>query len=380
MWISLKAFLSNVEFRLKSVGRIDVESLCIFRVMFGLFTILLFWRRYAWLGAVPDAFFKPPIFSLAALFNSFPPAAFCQFIDIAVGICTLTLTLGCLTRISTVLLLLLLLIGNSFYFSLGFINHEILYLCVLLVMCFQDWGRMFSVDALLQGRTATAETTRPMTSLWLLIILIAFGFFTSGYGKAFSWIDFDLTTSGFLAWFYDGYFTLGRNQLLAPLVLKIHAPLLWELLDISAVVFELGFLVAMWTRRSWYAWLTIACFFHLANCLLLNISFTANAVAYMAFVPWSQLSILKGATQKTQLSLTILSAFGTFAFILRMAFAQSEGFALYLFGSIGIDQLFVNCGVLALLLLLFLLSFHKFVSLPSQTMQPLVRKRKVEVF
>ena len=355
-----------------------MASLCIFRVVFGLFTILFLWRRYAWLGTVPDAFFKPPIFSLAALFNSFPPAAFFQFIDIAVGVCTLTLTLGCLTRVSTVLLLLLLLVGNSFCFSLGSINHEIFYLCVLLAMCFQDWGKMFSVDALLRGRTAIVETTRPTTSLWLLIILIAFGFFTSGYGKALNWIDFDLTTSGFLAWFYSGYFTLGRNQLLAPLVLKIHAPLLWEVLDMSAVVFELGFLVAMWTRRSWYAWLTIACLFHVANCLLLNIAFTANAVAYLAFVPWSQFAILKRVTQKTQLSLVILAAFGTFALILRMSFAQSEGFALYLFESIGIDQLFVNCSVLALLLLLFLLSFGKFVSLPDRLMQPLARREQVK--
>lgn len=378
MWTSLRAFLGNIQLRLQSVGRIDLASLCIFRVMFGLFTILFLWRRYVWLGTVPDAFFKPPIFSLAALFNSFPPAAFFQFIGVAVGVCTLTLTLGYLTRVSTVLLLLLVLVGNSFCFSLGSINHEIFYLCVLLAMCFQDWGAMFSVDALLRRRTTTTETTRPMASLWLLIILIAFGFFTSGYGKAFSWIDFDLTTSGFLAWFYSGYFTLGRNQLLAPLVLKTHAPLLWELMDMSAVVFELGFLVAMWTRRSWYAWLTIACLFHLANCLLLNISFTANAVAYLAFVPWSQLAILKGATQRPQLSLGILAAFGTFALILRMSFAQSEGFALYLFESIGIDELFVNCGVLALLLLLFLLSFNKFVSLPDSSMQRLARREQVK--
>ncbi len=379
MWISLKAFLSNIEFRLKSVGRIDLASLCIFRVMFGLFTILFLWRRYAWVGTVPDAFFKPPIFSLAALFNAFPPAAFFQFIDIAVGLCTLALMLGFLTRVSTVLLLVLVLVGNSFYFSLGFINHEILYLCVLVAMCFQDWGAMFSVDALLGGRSqpVAAQTKPPTASLWLLIVLIVFGFLTAGYGKAFGWIDFDLKTSGFLAWFYSGYFNLGRDQLLAPLVLKLNMPLLWELIDVSAVVFELGFLVAMWTRRSWYAWLAIACFFHLANCLLLNISFTANAVAYLAFVPWSQLTIRQTLTQKTPLSLTVLAAFGTFAFILRMSFPQSEGTALYLFESIGVDKLYVDCGIWAAMLLLFLLSVNKFVNLPYKAMQPLARPRKV---
>ncbi|MFK8186485.1 MAG: hypothetical protein AB8B99_24165, partial [Phormidesmis sp.] len=245
MWTFLNAHLDRLEAKIKAATYVDIASFCCFRIVFGLFTILFLWRRYIWLGTVPDAFFKPPIFSLAALFSSFPSSIFFNAIDIAFACVTVALTVGFLTRFSTVALLVLTLVGNSFYFSLGSINHEILYLCVLGVMCFRDWGAMFSIDALWRGRAEVSTAKRGTVDLWLLAVLIAFGFFTAGFGKALSWLDFDLTTNGFLSWFYGGFVNLDRDQLLAPLVPKIQSPLLWEVVDISAVIFELGCMAAI---------------------------------------------------------------------------------------------------------------------------------------
>lgn len=387
--------LNTIDTKLRVVGQVDLASLCYFRIVFGLFTILFFWQRYIWIGTVPQSFFEPPTFSLTALFSGFPPAVFFQIIDIATGLCTLSVMVGLATRASTVLLLLLVLVGNSFYFSLGFINHEILYLCVLITMCFQDWGALYSVDALLRKRTSiestrieevalrksplNRENTEKSANLWLLVVFITFGFFTAGFGKAFSWVDFDLTTSGFLSWFYRGYFNLGRDQFLAPLVFKINVPLIWELLDLSAVVFELGFLLAVFSRKRWYGWLTLACFFHLMNCLLLNISFTANAVAYLAFVPWHQFAVLQQVSRKRlKRGLAALCAFGVMAFTVRLSFAESAGILSYLVEQMGGDRLWVTLGIWLGSLLIFLSSFGYFVKPQQASVEALARSKKRE--
>ena len=280
-----------LEEQLKQATRIDIQSLCLFRIIFCLFILFFKWSNFSWLGTIPNAFYNPPILSLSSLFSSFPHQLFFYGIDLLIAIFTITLLIGLATRFSTFSLLLLLIIANSFQYSLGKIDHgAVLYLCVLLVMCFKDWGRYISVDYFFFNKTRDLpEPSLPQENLWLLAILIAFSFFSAGFGKALIWVDFDLSTSGFLSWLYTGYFSFGRTHLLAPLIVGLDLPLLWELVDTSAVIFELGFLIAMFWRKAWYVWLTIACVFHLSNILLLNIPFNANAIAYLAFIPWSQL-------------------------------------------------------------------------------------------
>jgi hypothetical protein len=123
----------------------------------------------------------------------------------------------------------------------------------------------------------------------LLAVLIAAGFLTAGFGKAIAWIDFDSTENGFLCWLYRGYYSLNRQHLLAPLAVQLRPLWLWEMADIAAVLFELGFLLAMFRRRSMYLWLFFASGFHLINCLVLNISFFVYSICYVAFVPWAEL-------------------------------------------------------------------------------------------
>ena len=203
---------------------------------------------------------------------------------------------------------------------------------------------------------------------------------TAGFGKALNWIDLNLTTSGFLSWFYSGYFNHGRDRLLAPLVLKISEPLVWELIDTLAVVFELGALLAILSRQRWYAWLTTACIFHLANCLLLNIDFEMNAIVYLAFVPWAQLPIVKSAfsqTKRFKWPLARLAAFGTVAFIVRQQLTYTK---LPLLEAIGIqDKLIVSCGIWVSALFIFLFSFRVFIIRPAQptTCQPVCQPQLV---
>lgn len=366
MWISKNSPVDWIETQISRSTQTDIASLCYFRVVFCLFTILFGWRSYTWIGTVPDAFFNPPMFSVASLFDQFPPKIFFQAVDIAIGVFTFTLLFGFLTRLSTLSLLILMIIGNTFSFSLGKIDHNALYLCVLLAMCFQNWGTMFSIDSLLRSQREIGEKEKSV-DLSFLGVLISFGFFTAGFGKSLSWVDFDLTTSGFLSWFYDGYFNQGRDQLLASAVLKINSPLLLEFIDISAVIFELGVLLAILSRTGWYSWLTTACLFHLVNCLLLNIAFNANAAVYLAFVPWAQLPICRYCfIKRAKCSLVVFAALGSFLITLWLSPARIPNAGFHVLSLLGIsNRLVVSCGIWVAILLIFLASFKAFVMLPT---------------
>ena len=129
--------------------------------------------------------------------------------------------------------------------------------------------------------------------LAILAVILSFGMFTAGFEKALYWVDFDLETGGFLRWFYSGFFTHGRDYLLAPVVTRLP-PKIFELADYFAVIFELSPLLALLSGRKWWLlWLFVASIFHLANTLLLNIDFIAHAPVYLSFITLSCLG-LKG--------------------------------------------------------------------------------------
>lgn len=282
----LNKLADGFEDRLRQTTLIDVRSLCIFRILFGLFTILFFWPSYGWIGTVPDSFFHPPLISLTSFLKEFPPALFFQLLDLGVVLFTVTLTIGLFTRTSTLLLFLFFLGGQHFKYSFGKIDHDILYFAVLFVMIFKDWGRFLSVDSLRAGKRQSEDA--PISNLSLLGLFTAFGFFTAGYEKSLNWVDFDITTSGFLNWLYGNFFVYGRDELLASYAVQLYAPWLWEIADGFAVAFEMTFFIALLWRKTWYIWLAVACFFHWVNCLFFNIPFVSYPIVYLAFIPWNQ--------------------------------------------------------------------------------------------
>lgn len=268
----------------KSEYCIDEISLGFYRILFCVWLVLFYPPSYAWLGDVPKAFYDPPILSLASLLDSFPDRSFFLFLDILIAVSLLMVAVGFLTRSATAALLIAQLVGNSFQYSFGKIDHSIFVQCVLLVMLIVNWGRALSIDQILSRRDAKVAPT-----IWLLAVFLAFGFFSAGFGKAVHWIDWDFEKNGFLNWLYSGYYTLNRQELLAPLAMKVRPLWIWEAADFTAVLFELGFVVAIFRRRWFMIWLLVACLFHLTNCLVLNISFAPYSMCYLAFVPWSQL-------------------------------------------------------------------------------------------
>ena len=71
-----------------------------------------------------------------------------------------------------------------------------------------------------------------------------------------------------------------------PAFASIGNSLFWELLDIIAVTFEVGFILALPFPRLFRFYIGLAVLFHFNNHLMLNIAFEEYMVVYLLFLNW----------------------------------------------------------------------------------------------
>lgn len=298
-WIEAK--LERLWGKAEDASENDDLSLSMVRILYGLFIVLFATPSFSWIGKVPQSLFLPPFLSLGIFFDGFPSYPWLLAIDISLIICTICLVLGIKARYAGILFFLLYIIGSSFQFSFGKIDHLIMFPVFILGLSWTNWGVNY---ALIPDKKVSTHMQRRV--LAILAVLLCFGMFTAGYEKALHWIDFDLEQGGFLAWFYPGFFDIERKYLLAPFVLLVP-PQTFELFDYIAVIFELSPILALLAGRQWWQlWLLVASIFHLSNTLLLNIAFIVHAPVYLSFIPIS--SFVKTAQiqwSKAQITLFI---------------------------------------------------------------------------
>ncbi|MCZ6674118.1 MAG: hypothetical protein O7C75_14405 [Verrucomicrobia bacterium] len=262
--------------RVKNSTTLPPLEASVFRIFFGLFLLLFSMPNYAWIGDIPQSFFDPPILSLANLFTGFPPKAIFFFCNLIIPLLVLCITLGVKTRWSSIALFTIYVFVSSFGYSLGKIDHNILLWFALLCFAFSNWGTHLA----LAPDKPVKDHQSPIT---LVAVGLAFGMFSAGLEKARYWVDFDLETSGFLLWFYAGYFNIDRNLLLSDQVFQTPS-LILEIGEYAAITFEItGFLFLLSGRIGWRCWLIVGSCFHLTNSLYLNIHFTEHAIVYLAF-------------------------------------------------------------------------------------------------
>lgn len=258
------------------------KSLSVFRIMAGFFLLSTYIPSFNWIGSVPQTFFYPPMLSLANLFDQFISKDLFLILDILILICLIFIIVGVRASIFSFCYILLCLFGLQFKYSFGKIDHGIFQYVLIGCMAFSGWG---SSLAIIPDEIPSKE--RVAKGLSLLGFLICFGMFTAGFGKSFVWLDFDSSQNGFLAWSNFAIFLESRTYLLAPYVKYIPIFLL-EVFDYSAVAFEmLPLFFLLYSRKSWRFWLLIASTFHLANIILLNVSFTIHFIVYLAFIDFS---------------------------------------------------------------------------------------------
>ncbi len=261
------------------------EGLGIYRIGYALFTLLVVapghgaYTRFADLGTLPEGFFLPPPGPMM-LVPGLPGPLFFQGVVLLLNLCLVALLLGYRTRLASVLTTVLFLVGFGFSYSFGKINHTLLFALVPLIMAASNWGAAYSVDALRRQNPAPVVAGWPIT---LLALLLGFGMFTAGFTKLIGgWLD--PSTQAAQGHFIRQFYTLGRQDFLAPVFTRITSPVFWESLDWATVCFEMGFLAAVLHPRTTRLFAALAVGFHNATLLMLNISFAVNLPVYAAFL------------------------------------------------------------------------------------------------
>jgi uncharacterized membrane protein YphA (DoxX/SURF4 family) len=300
--------------------RLPEKALGLYRIAFCLFLILIKGTPdITWLSGIPDLLYDPPAIGPAAMFEGFPPQWVSIPLTILTAIAAACVLFGYRTRISSLSLFGLLLVTSTLTYTFGKINHdELMAMVVPGLMAFSGWGNTFSIDA--------ARGVRYPNRGWpvaMIAMVLAFAMFTAGVPKLLSgWLD--PRTAAVQGHVVHRVYAVGINDYLVLPLLRVDLGLVWEIFDYFVVIFELAFLLAFLRPRLFRAWLVIAVGFHLANLLVLNISFTANLVVYLLFINWE--SILR-AVERVHFR-RVLSLFESGA-MLTLVTVTSVGFVVW---------------------------------------------------
>jgi hypothetical protein len=276
----MKTFLIWIEQKLKLVYNrifenisIPPEALGFYRIFLGFFVLFFHRPSYQWMVNVPPGFYRPKPLTITSFLNGWPPPLYFEMTEVIIIILLVLIIIGVKARVSMIILFSIILINNSLMYSFGKIDHHIIFNLLFLTLAFTNSG---TVNAFLPDRKVNFQSI----TLGVYAMCIVFAFFTAGIQKAYHWIDFDLSTSGVLRWFYDSYFDSGNKRYLAPYFFDTPIWLI-EIMDYGAALFEItGLFFLLYSKRAWYIFLILASFFHLSNTLILGIPFIGHVVVY----------------------------------------------------------------------------------------------------
>lgn len=265
-------------------------DLSIFRVLFALLTLLTF-PSIDFVSEYPRSLFDPPWGPFDWL--SGPPGPRGLLVLELLTIASLiALMVGLLTPLASIATGVGLIVCGGLSFSYGKTDHTILLAVVPLVLCWSSWGTRYSADALRRKKTVLTSVGA-VWPLRLLALCIGVAFATSGIEKVRGgWLELERQSA---QWHMLRKFFFDDNAgPLAPVGSTIEFVPLWEAIDWLTVLLELLILVAVLNWRAFRLALAVATLFHLLVALLIGISFSANVIAYGAFVAWYGLAQLAG--------------------------------------------------------------------------------------
>ena len=259
------------------------KGLSAFRVIFCSYLLIVGIKRFASEIASQNQLLYAPKRSLAAFFD-LPSNYFFVGLDYLFITLIILVLVGFKTRWTSLLLGLCFLVGNSFIYSFGKISHGWLLITLLpFVFSFSNWGAYYSIDSKMsQGNENTKEEHWPLA---IFAGLICIAMFSAGLEKLYhGWLFFDTEKTRYVffrGWLYE------RPGLLTEWVLTIKSGFFWAVADYSVVIFELGFLYAIWNANKFRLWIIFAVIFHLSIYLFMGFSFTFNLICYFVFINWN---------------------------------------------------------------------------------------------
>ena len=326
-------------------GDFTVEDLARYRVLYGLLS-LLWLRGYSGIADQPEAQFDPPPGPIM-LFDSIPPRMALEALEIVIAVLVVFLIMGFKTKATSLLLAAAMVTGTGLSFSFGKIDHGIFMILVPAAMAFSGWGGAMSVDAHLAARRGRPRIEASQWAMRLLAFMMALAFLTAGTAKVRGgWLD--LHSHAARGYFLKGYVDDDRDPIIAPLLLRIHdVGILWEALDWFTVALECGLIVAVLWWRTFRIGIAVAALFHLGVLLMLGIQFSANIVAYAAFIRWNLIAPTRAGS--------VLPLSQPVAWVLGLglgygAYSVHNSALVRFLPSIGQELLFVGAAVAAIFL------------------------------
>lgn len=296
--------------------RVDATGLALYRIAYAAFALFViapghdYYTDLVAFTSLPDAMFAPPPGPMA-LFTGFPPTWLGYGILLLLNLSLAGLLFGYRTRTTSLATGLLFLILYGFSYSLGKINHNILFVLVPIIMTGSGWGGALSYDALYRNRREAGSW--PLT---LLAVIIGFAMFTAGFAKLIGgWLD--PSTQASYGHLLKHFYVRGRADLLAPYAVGTESGIMWETFDYATVLFELAFIAAVARARSMRLFVAAAVVFHFGIMMMLNISFHFNLIAYAAFADWSRMGrIVRRRLPSIEPAVTLRAAIPTAAALL----------------------------------------------------------------
>lgn len=273
-------------------------------LLFYLLTPVLFpswgWHEdfSAW-GKVSDVFWNP-IWLFARFHIPRFSADLLAVIELIWRIALAFSCFGLFTRLSTAVSFILGLYLFGLPNSFGKTHHlDTLMVFCFLIMAFSRCGDAWSVDRLIQTarhgadslaqrRSLSGEYTWPVRTIWVVTSLVLFA---AGFSKlrhsGLQWITGD-TMAIFLV--QANYHTTDAEPLTSWGLNLAQSTRLSHLLAAAAVALEIGFPIALFSRRARWFIVPIGALMQLGIAVLLGPNFYQMMLCYSLWVPWDRVA------------------------------------------------------------------------------------------
>ena len=268
----------------------------LFRVIYAVFYLWhLSWVDGATLGLLPDAVWQPVYLLRAVPLR--PPSALPGMLESCLVAALVVLLAGLWVRPVTLTVLVLGTLLEAFHQSFGKVEHASVFLVFYLplFMLGSEWGRTWSLDALLARRAGRA-TTSPSDDSWRLalpmrgvLLMLVLLFFSAVLAKDVfgDWLTAPhLVTNLLLGKNIEAVREGLRPCALSPFV--VASPLMSVSFRVGLFLFEGLFVLVLLGGQVRAAYLAAALIFHALNALLLIVTFTPILIVYALFVDWQK--------------------------------------------------------------------------------------------
>ncbi|RYZ95223.1 MAG: hypothetical protein EOP47_26260 [Sphingobacteriaceae bacterium] len=276
---------------------VSKKYLSYYRILFCLaFIFFVGLPSYSWIGDITQYLYRPPGYSLALFSNGFPSYLFLKFVTGINMLFFILMFFGVWCKWSSILFSVTTIIGHTFWYSFGQVDHYLLWMITPAFLGMAGWGQYFS---LIKNPEAEITNSEKDNSIYiqLLALCIGFSMFTSGLQKIAGdwWMwDYEGTHYNFLSKAFE-FDTRGP---LADLALAfIDSKLIWKAMDYITLVMEVGFLLSVWRRKMFSYFIAAAFVFHVMVVLLFNIRFFSNIIVYAIFIDWASVDSKLGLSK-----------------------------------------------------------------------------------